>query len=1183
MISPTSLRVRALAAAIGLAIAAAAPAATELAATHPTVAAIDNARDNPSQLISRAGIFDPLQQQLDVHAIGAAAPVKASAYAIVQFHDAATLAQARGSLQRQGVQFLAYLPNNAYYVRLGHAGLRDLRANQAVRWADLLQPALKLDAQLWLAQRADSPALQADGSYELRINAFDGVSSASIAAELVKKVPGVTITMRSQRAAALPYVRAAVSRASLDTLIEVASAIEGVSYVAPWLPTTTMNAASAGAIQGNYTSNCAGSGPGCGARPLWDHGITGTGQIAAVADSGTSPNAAWFTALDKGLGPHVEITPSDNPPPVLPNIGTLHPDNKIIAYWLQPDGPINYDFTSGHGTHVSGTVLGDAAGTFGASTYLAATPLLPNHDLADGMAPGAQLLFQDAGPASATSIIISDFGGTLDQAYAGGARVHNNSWGAQTAGAYMGNDAELDRATRRNEDLLVVVAAGNDVAGPNATGSPANAKNSLAVAALGHGGSLTKASYSNSGPAADGRMKPDIAAPGTAIVSARNQTSFNMTIQAPVTASMSGTSMAAPTLTGNALLVRQFFADGYYPRGEKQAADAYNPTGAALKAILLNSTNTSTNAAAGWPNTGTGWGRAWLDGNLWFNDTMAGGDDSRRLRLFERSNGAGLQTGGVNEYTIDNVQAGSELRATLVWFDADAAPGATSALINNLDLEVIGPGGTYLGNVFSGGASQTGGSADNKNTVEQVRLPAPSAGAYTFRVKAGNVPGNGAEGSDRQGYALAVSGRFAIPDPAVFPAPTSVNASSNGSSGIAVAFDSAAGAQGFQLYRADGTCASAAAGDFRMVATGAAAPLVDDTTIGGYSYAYKVRGVQGDVEGDASACVEVVSDDTCSLTPSFDGQSLAGNGAAGSCAVTLGWDPASANCPLSSGITYTVERDVDPYFSAPTTIASALATAGFTDTAVSNGQPYYYRVSAQDSLGNLSPLSRVLNITPTGPDGPNPATLLDDVDTHSYMALQAPWQVTDSAASNGSLSYHNAADNQPYPDMTCASITLPPLTLNSGATLSFKARYDLEYQWDGVVMEISTDGGSTWQDLPPTGGYPSSFAQTQNPPVNSCGFASSHGAFSGVSTASNNANPNNGSATAVFKPFSVSLASYAGQTVQLRWRMSSDPAANFDGFLLDEVSMSDDTTPNADVIFASGFEDGEVSGDYVCH
>jgi hypothetical protein len=126
-------------------------------------------------------------------------------------------------------------------------------------------------------------------------------------------------------------------------------------------------------------------------------------------------------------------------------------------------------------------------------------------------------------------------------------------------------------------------------------------------------------------------------------------------------------------------------------------------------------------------------------------------------------------------------------------------------------------------------------------------------------------------------------------------------------------------------------------------------------------------------------------------------------------------------------------------------------------------------------------------------------------------------------------------------------------------------------------MEISTDGGSTWADLPPDGGYPSTFAQTEDPPINACGFAAAHGAFTGVSTAAANADPNNGTATAVFKPFAKDLSSYAGQTVRIRWRMSSDPASAYLGFLLDQVRIGNG------VIFADGFEETPAGRDYTCH
>ncbi len=129
--------------------------------------------------------------------------------------------------------------------------------------------------------------------------------------------------------------------------------------------------------------------------------------------------------------------------------------------------------------------------------------------------------------------------------------------------------------------------------------------------------------------------------------------------------------------------------------------------------------------------------------------------------------------------------------------------------------------------------------------------------------------------------------------------------------------------------------------------------------------------------------------------------------------------------------------------------------------------------------------------------------------------------------------------------------------------------YDLEFQWDGVVQELSIDGGADWIDLPPDGGYPSSFAQTGDPPANACGYDAAHGAFNGVSTVSSNADPGNGTATAVFKPFTTDLAAFSGQSVTIRWRFSSDPAANFAGFYLDTIHIS---APTTDEIFSDGFD-----------
>ena len=162
--------------------------------------------------------------------------------------------------------------------------------------------------------------------------------------------------------------------------------------------------------------------------------------------------------------------------------------------------------------------------------------------------------------------------------------------------------------------------------------------------------------------------------------------------------------------------------------------------------------------------------------------------------------------------------------------------------------------------------------------------------------------------------------------------------------------------------------------------------------------------------------------------------------------------------------------------------------------------------------------------------------------------------------------------------MQRSRIRLLELTLPPAAALTYKAQYDVEYQWDGVVTEISTDGGVTWTDLPPDGGYPSDFSQTQG---NGCDFPASQGAFNGVSTAGNPADPGNGSTTPEFLDFGNDLSAYVGQTVRIRWRFSSDGGAEFSGFWLDEVRLSGESI---DTIFEDGFEGtGGSGGDYVCH
>jgi len=255
---------------------------------------------------------------------------------------------------------------------------------------------------------------------------------------------------------------------------------------------------------------------------------------------------------------------------------------------------------------------------------------------------------------------------------------------------------------------------------------------------------------------------------------------------------ISGTSFAAAGAAGSALLVRQYFTDGFYPGGTRSTANSFNPSNALIKAVMLiggrNMTGRNTGSSypitqrGALPNAGQGWGRIALDDALYF----AG--DRRELRvLADTWNGAtatennrpapnpAITTGQTHTYQLTNVSNIEPLRITLAWSDPRAAVGAVIALVNNLNLEVTDPQGrVFRGNAnFSNAWSQPANDApfDDRNPVEAVYIERPLAGAYTVRVIGANVPGNGLNqivaqpgdqriDSNRQGYALVATGNF---------------------------------------------------------------------------------------------------------------------------------------------------------------------------------------------------------------------------------------------------------------------------------------------------------------------------------------------------------------------------------------------------------------------------------------
>ena len=1126
---------------------------------------IKSAVANSNQLILATGVFDPKNQELNFLDTNIN-NISSEKYGIIQFEDKQSDFE---WLNKNGFQVIQSISNNAFLVNWLNSDKSILADNKDIRWHGAFQSGYKVSPNLWANNRQNTAL------YQLSLHTFSDVENFNLAGLIKKYFSDVKVVNTNIPKGYHNYV-IEVSASQIDDVINKLAANEDIQWLNVYHQQKFFNTEAVSATQATSLS---GGTSGDDSYipttiPIWDQGLYGTGQIVGIADSGLDRNEDWFMHLDKGAGVVTAITNAEDA--VLPIVGTLHPNNKVIAYWTMP-GAVDYDIGSFHGTHTTGSIAGDRRVRIGSGpSGSISSPTSHGYDNDDGMAPNAQILFDDIGGVLGTNgrVQLSGTGSTpmWQQAFAGGAAIHSNSYGSDTGGTYDGSDQRADIALRGLDDMIILFAAGNDGSAANTIGSPGNAKNVTTVGALNHGNSSIVVGFSSRGPTDDGRLKPDIMATGTAIESAGGDTN-NTTVDAnPSRATLSGTSMSTPITAGSTALLRQYFTDGFYPTGAKNTADAHTPSGSLMKAVLLNGTNTD----GGFFTNNVGWGRVWLENSLYFNG------ESKKMRMWEITNEDGLQTGEQFNVNIA-VQAGEEFRATLVWYDLEGPTGSGVTLVNNLNLTVQQGANTYLGNNFTANNSVTTGAADAINTVEQIRFSAPVSGTYNITVDAANIPGNGTFGSDKQGFALVVAGDLSSggsipPNPT---GPSNLTAVSNGLSGINVAWTSASvDFDNYEIYRLKGSCASSDLSQLRYVGSSATANFTDSETIGGFQYSYKVRAFSDDLISDYTNCIDVVSEQVCLLPPLFNQEStrVASNNAS-FCQVNLVWDAATSSCPAATDTQYNVYRSTSHDFTpgaANLIGTSALNATNFFDVTTVSGQPYYYVVKAEDTTtagtgpnsGNESVEIREVATTPLG-IATVEGNLIDDVDSLTVMQLSSIWSISADQASNGTLSYRSAIEgSSTYTANTCArmhSTTFEiPATPMATPNITYQTRYNIEADWDGVVVEISTDGGANWIDLPPNGGYPNDFSSTGNPPINTCGYDETHGAF-------------NGNTAGAFQSVTHNLSAYQGQTVQVRWSLSTDPGSEEEGFYLDELHYNNILAPQScaafvDEIFANGFE-----------
>lgn len=474
-------------------------------------------------------------------------------------------------------------------------------------------------------------------------------------------------------------------------------------------------------------------------------------QVLGVLTSAGTPVAY----LGDGAGQTVGIADT--------GIDDTHPDfagrlKKLIARGR----PGKTDDPNGHGTHVAGSFVGDGNASAGQFR---------------GIAPKADLVFQSlldsSGQLGGLPLDLNDL---YDEAYAAEVKIHNNSWGAGTPSTYVINSEEVDEAVGKHRDLLLVFAAGNNGSGTNlqhaATGfvdwlsisSPGTAKNVLTVGAsrssrtdgpfktqtygqkwpgqfpdnpiagdVISGDPDSIAAFSGRGPCDDRRIKPDVVAPGTEVCSTMSALAPAANFEGvhathPQYAFDSGTSMAAPLVSGCAALVRQYFCAP--PRN-------HQPSAALLKATLINGTKwlsgvSATAAAIGTPNFHQGHGGVNLATTIPdpANPTFA----LQFVDDWQDPTKSFTKSGDRRRFAFTLPSSAPELRICLAYTDLPAR-----GLQNNLNLLLQDPSGKkWLGN------SQLPKELvltvpDPDNNVETIKLPNAAAGSYLIQVFAGNL------------------------------------------------------------------------------------------------------------------------------------------------------------------------------------------------------------------------------------------------------------------------------------------------------------------------------------------------------------------------------------------------------------------------------------------------------------
>jgi serine protease AprX len=633
---------------------------------------------------------------------------------IVQFKNVVT-EDLKSELSLNGVKVFRYLPEDALVVRSTQAKLDSLREKLNINAIVPFKGAFKVGANV--------PTLSVFSHGQkmpISITTFEDADADIVLARLVKMESSVRLLNQDGR-----YLSVAVDISAIPSIANM-NGVEFVQKIDKMVPfAMNFDEASDSDLSvmaaGDY-SDLNGFETGTKVMNMsaaWALGYAGNGQTVGMADTG----------LDTGV------------------LATLSPDFKGTIQgngYIFGAGAKDWSDPMGHGTHVAGSVMGRGVTSSGKIK---------------GAAYEAMMVPQGMwSPIIDNLTVPPQLGRLFEGAYKDGARIHTNSWGAANSGGYDSMAQKVDEFMWNNPDMLVLFAAGNSGVDKNKDGiidlgsvaSPGTSKNTLTVGAsenlVSNGGIQKKigelrsakdswpvepftssklsddtngvAVFSSRGPAADGRLKPEIVAPGTNVLSNRSPVKDASPLWGEYNASYAwsgGTSMATPLTAGAAAVARQILIEKH---GIK------NPSAALVKASLMH---TAFNMFPGQYGTGAVQEiKARPDNNQGYGRVDMARFVGMGANTVMTDSATGVATGEILEQKVSVSQG--QLMVNLVYTDAPGTPSSGAALVNNLDLIVMDSSGKVL--------SQS----DAINNAEFFEKKGLAAGVYTIQVKGTNVP-----------------------------------------------------------------------------------------------------------------------------------------------------------------------------------------------------------------------------------------------------------------------------------------------------------------------------------------------------------------------------------------------------------------------------------------------------------